>query len=152
MMTAAIRTEIHVLRLLMVAAGPAKAGHYRSRRAGSAAGSRNLLQQATGLVGRQRVVVAVRQRHRGAELDRRRGLVALLQSQLPELEMAAGVDPLPPLERQRFPQLGLSVRTSQRGQCRPALVPPQGVLAEHSRPGVGGKTRQAVGQESLSVA
>src|SRR5580765_4054844 len=116
MMTAAIRTEIHVLRLLMMVHGRPEGLHYRpnspptactypSRRRRMAAGSRNLLQQATGFFRRERVVVAVGQRNRGAQFGVCRGLVPRFQGQLAELEMAACVDPFSPVERQRFPEI-----------------------------------------------
>src|SRR5216683_2275219 len=101
MITDAMRTEIHVFRALWLI-GPLDGG-LRKRVRGS-------FHQAPRLVGGERIIIALAERHRGLQFLPCRGPVSGFERQLAELEMCPRMDPFPPLETDRRPEIGLGFR------------------------------------------
>src|SRR6266705_4216792 len=141
MITDAIRTEIHVFRVPWLMAQ--LDGSLEAR-------VRISWHRAPGLVGGERVIIALAERHGGLQFCPRRGPVSRLERQPAELEMRPCMDPFPPLETDRGPEVGFGFRgLADAGAGRPALVVPQGVLPEHPRPPIVGEAREAIGEEAL---
>src|SRR5216684_3793259 len=111
MITDAMRTEIHVFRALWLI-GPLDGG-LRER-------VRVSFHQAPRLVGGERIIIALAERHGGLQFFPRRGAASCLERQLAELEMRPCMDPFPPHETDRGPEVGLGLRgLADAGAGRP---------------------------------
>src|SRR5262245_60947968 len=178
MITAAIRIEIHVFRLLRALPsvigpsatypplGPRLRADGASARLALRRGSRSfeparpawparpagLFHQTTRFIDGSRIVVALAKRDRLPEFLLRGGAVAGLDRELAELEARSRMDPLARLERQRGAQIGIGLRRPAERRARgAALVSPQRILAEHPRTAIGGEAREPVVDEPLRV-
>src|SRR5204862_6972627 len=88
-------------------------------------GPPGLLHETTRFVGGSRIAVALGERRRLLQFLARRRPIAALQRNLAELEVRPAVDPRPPFERERRPQVGVGVgRPSERGARGAAFVAP----------------------------
>src|SRR6185295_3281148 len=144
MITDAMRTDTHVLRLLWLMV------HFSRRASGKACSPS--FQQAASLVGGRRVIVALAEGNRRLQFDLGSRGVPRFERQLPQLQMGTRVDPLARFGAQRIPEVGLRLgRPAQRRPRGAALVLPQRLLAEHPWPLVVGKPGEAFGQEALRL-
>src|SRR5262252_8791009 len=111
-----------------------------------------LLHQTTRFFRSSRIVVTFAERDGLLQIGSRRRLVAAIDRDASELEVGTGVHPLASRHGQCLPQIRFRLFRPAVPRARgPSLVVPERVLAEHAWARVAGKPREPFVEESLGL-